>query len=103
MNHIDYFKCDINGIKQNGKNITSEEYDKIMKGKEESRRITGAAILTFVILCFLCPILFLCLYINDFKILIFTTVIILAQLFKRKNDKEVFNNLMFLSFNQNTI
>ena len=84
MSHIDYFTRDINGIKRNGKNITYKEYNKIMKEQEESRTITGAAILSLVVLCFLCPILLLCLYINDFKILIFTTVIILAQLFKKK-------------------
>jgi len=84
MVHIDYYKHDINGIKRNGTTITYKEYDKIMKEKEESRTITGAAILSLVVLCFLCPILLLCLYINDFKILIFATAIILTQLFKRK-------------------
>ncbi len=63
MNNIDYFTCDINGMKRNGKNITSEEYDKIMKDTDESRRITGAAILIYVILYYSCYVFFVLLLI----------------------------------------
>lgn len=87
MANIVYYTFDINGIKRNGKSITYEEYAKIMKHEEKSRRITGGAVLTFFvlrILFILSSILLLCFYIKNFKILLFAIMIILALLFKRK-------------------